>query len=112
MSAIGRGPGLHEVTYDDTPLQEYADLILDTLERLGTIEFQVLFADRCTRGEVIGLFLALLELLRLRRLRAEQDTLHGSIYLFLLVDALAVDQADPDGQSPTAIPRAEQDPNV
>ncbi len=112
MSAIGQGPGLHEITYEDTPLQEYADLILDTLERLGTIEFQVLFADRCNRGEVIGMFLALLELLRLRRLRAEQDTLHGSIYLFLLVEVLQVDQAGPDGQSPTVIPRAEQDSDV
>jgi segregation and condensation protein A len=112
MSAIGQGPGLHEVTYDDTPLQEYADLILDTLERLGTVEFQALFADRCARAEVVGLFLALLELLRRHQLRAEQDTLHGSIYLFLLVEVDEFDQADPDEQSPTLVPRIAEEPDL
>lgn len=87
MSSIGKGPGLHEVTYDDTPLAEYADLILDTLERLGPRKFQALFEDHTTRAEIIGLFLALLELLRNQRMRAEQDTTHGEIYLFLLVEA-------------------------
>jgi segregation and condensation protein A len=86
MSAIGQGPGLHEVTYDDTPIQEYETLILDTLEREGPLKFQALFADRANRAEIIGLFLALLELLRKRRARAEQDTLYGAIYLFLLVE--------------------------
>ena len=111
MTAIGQGPGLHEVTYDDTPLEEYVDLILDTLERLGTVEFHTLFADHGDRGEVIGMFLALLELLRRRQLRAEQDTLHGSIYLFLLVEVGELNDADPNRQPPTLIPRAAPDPD-
>lgn len=111
MTAIGRGPGLHEISYDDTPLQEYIDLILDTLERLGTIEFQTLFADRRDRAEVIGLFLALLELLRRRRMRAEQDTLHGSIYLFLLVEVTELNDTDPEEQVSTTITRADQSPD-
>jgi segregation and condensation protein A len=86
MSAIGQGPGLHEITYDDTPFQEYEALILDRLEYESPVEFQALFADRANRAEIVGLFLVLLELLRTRRLRAEQDTLHGTIYLFLLVE--------------------------
>jgi segregation and condensation protein A len=85
MSAIGQGPGLEEVTYDETPVEEYAALILDTLEREGPVTFQTLFVDCSTRLEIIGLFLALLELLRNQRLRAEQDRVHGAIYLFLPV---------------------------
>lgn len=87
MSAIGQGPGLHEVTYDDTPIVEYMILILDTLEHEGPVNFQLLFDNRSNRGEIVGLFLALLELVRTQRLRAEQDSLHGAIYLFLLDEA-------------------------
>jgi segregation and condensation protein A len=94
MSAIGQGPGLHEVTYDDTPIAEYRDYILDTLERRGTIKFHALFSDRFNRGEIVGLFLALLELLRWQRVRAEQDALHGSIYLFLPLDVSEPDNPD------------------
>lgn len=86
MSSIGKGPGLHEVTYDDTPLAEYADLILDTLERTGPAKFQALFTERSNRAEIIGMFLALLELLRNQRVRAEQDAMHGEIYLFLMIE--------------------------
>jgi len=84
MSAIGQGPGVHEVSYDDTPISEYADLILDTIEHRGPTRFHELFAERNNRAEIIGLFLAMLELIRNRRLRAEQDRLHGEIYLFIL----------------------------
>jgi segregation and condensation protein A len=96
MSAIGQGPGLHEVSFDDTPIEEYAILILDTLEREGPVEFQSLFVDRLNRAEIIGLFLALLELLRTQRLRAEQDTMHGAIYLFLLVEMPDLTERDHD----------------
>ena len=84
MAAIGEGPGFHEVTYDETPVSEWADLILDTIEQRGPTKFQALFADRDSRAEVVGLFLAMLELIRAHRLRAEQDVLHGEIYLFVL----------------------------
>ena len=96
MSSIGQGPGIHEVSYDDTPISEYKDLILDTLERKGSMKFQSLFADRSNRGEVIGLFLAILELLRGQRMRAEQDTPCGEIYLFLLEEAPIHEDDEPE----------------
>ncbi len=113
MSSIGRGPGSLEVTYDDTPVAEYRDYILDTLERRGTVEFQTLFADRFDRGEIVGLFLALLELLRCQRIRAEQDRLHATIYLFLLVEIPESDDLDqdaPDEPPASRAPRADQTP--
>ncbi len=86
MSSIGQGPGLHEVTYDDTPISEHRDFILDRLERRGPIQFGSLFDRESTRAEVVGMFLAVLELIRNRQLRAEQDALHGTIYLFALIE--------------------------
>jgi segregation and condensation protein A len=96
MSSIGQGPDLHEITYDDTPFEEYATLILDALQYRGPMEFEALFADYPSRAEIVGLFLALLELLRKRRVRADQDSLHGSIYLFLLVEVPESPESDDD----------------
>lgn len=84
MSSIGAGPGLHRVRYDERPIEEYQAEIVETLERAGPAPFHTLFHDRGDRAYIVGLFLALLELVRRRRLRAEQDTVHAVIYLFLL----------------------------
>jgi segregation and condensation protein A len=114
MSAIGQGPGLHEVTYDDTPFEEYEALILDRLDYRGPIEFHSLFADRSNRAEIVGLFLVVLELLRRQRVRAEQDRLHGTIYLFPLVEvpeAIDVDIRDSQSQSLAPIVWADRNPD-
>ena len=84
MTAIGQGPYRHEVRYDETPLELHAAEILALLEQEGPTTFQVLFADSLERAEIIGRFLALLELIRAQRVRAEQDRNFGTIYLFLL----------------------------
>jgi segregation and condensation protein A len=113
MSAIGQGPGLHQVTYDDTPLAEYAAMILDTLEYGGPTEFQALFADHVNRAEIVGLFLALLELIRKQRVRAEQDRAYGTIYLFLLMEAPEADDPDDtraDEPAPHTISLVRHDP--
>jgi segregation and condensation protein A len=67
MREVGaRGPDLHEVIYDDTPIDLHAADIEDRLRRDGPIGFRNLLMGR-TRSEMIGLFLALLELIRQRR---------------------------------------------
>lgn len=59
--------GEHQVTYDDTPIELHAADIVDRLKREagehGSMRFADLFAGR-QRGEMIGLFLAMLELVR------------------------------------------------
>ncbi|HUU96585.1 MAG TPA: segregation/condensation protein A [Phycisphaerae bacterium] len=84
MSAIGRGPGVADIRYDETPVEAHIDVILDRLARQSPTTFYALFGQRSDRVEIIGLFLALLELIRTERIRAEQDTAFGTIYLFLL----------------------------
>lgn len=59
--------GEHQVTYDDTPIELHAADIVDRLKRevgeSGSMRFADLFTGR-QRGEMIGLFLAMLELVR------------------------------------------------
>lgn len=84
MSAIGQGAGYHEVRYDETPIESYKQVIVESLLLGAGLTFSNLFAPRSTRAEVVGLFLALLELIREQRVRAEQERIGGAIHLFAL----------------------------
>ena len=92
--------GSHEVSYDDTPIELHAADIVDRLTRLAEsgdagsstpaeLELGSLVSGR-TRSEMIGLFLAVLDLVRRGRLAVRQDRVEASIYL-------ALRQEDADG---------------
>lgn len=80
MSRVGE----HRVVMDDTPVEIHAEDIVDRLTRLreealaagrtdgGEIEFAGVFEGR-TRSEAIGLFLAVLELVKQQRLHVRQE---------------------------------------
>src|SRR5690606_17130646 len=68
LASIGSGPSGHSVVYDDTPIALHADDIVDRLSRDGAMTLQALFVGRRGRSEMIGLFLATLELVRQKRL--------------------------------------------
>jgi len=64
--------GDHEVMYDDTPIGLHQADLIDRLERLapevgGKLRLRQIFEGR-NKSEMIGLFLALLELVKQRRL--------------------------------------------
>jgi segregation and condensation protein A len=93
LEQIGRKQEVHEVTVDDTPMALHAEDMVDSLERAGGMqEFEDVFTGR-TRAEMIGLFLALLELIRRRCIRVSQDRAFGPIRIHLL-DAAALQQVD------------------
>jgi segregation and condensation protein A len=73
MEAIGQRPVDHEVIYDDTPLELYEEDILDRLRRDGAMSFEKIFEGRTNRTEIVGLFLAILELVRLQKILAAQN---------------------------------------
>jgi segregation and condensation protein A len=52
----------------------------------GSIAFASFFTSENNRGEIIALFLALLELLRLKRIIVRQTVPFASIYVFLRED--------------------------
>lgn len=70
MGEIGIRRRVHEVVDDDTPLDLHAADIEDRLTRDGAQTLRQLFAARRSRGEIVGVFLALLELIREKRVIA------------------------------------------
>ena len=80
--------GDHEVVVDDTPIELHAEDIMDRLARDGEagesgrkrMTLQQVFRGR-TRSEMLGLFLAMLELLKEQRLGAKQDEESGLIWI-------------------------------
>jgi len=104
MEAVGARPGAHEVIYDDTPVELHAADILDRLQRDGPLTFRRIFEGRSGLGELLGLFLALLELVRLRKVFASQDRDFGEIHVHLnpnppAENAAGEAQADVSGPS-------------
>jgi segregation and condensation protein A len=79
--------GDHQVTYDDTPIEAHATDIMTVLQAPDAsasptreVEFAQVFKGR-TRSQMVGLFLALLMLVRDRKVAVRQDRIDGAIYL-------------------------------
>lgn len=89
MASIGHSAYGHEVLYDDTPITLHQADILDRLAREAarTLTLQTLFAGRTKKTELIGLFLATLELIRQKKVTLEQTDLQGEIRLALVEGA-------------------------
>ncbi|QQE10750.1 segregation/condensation protein A [Planctomycetota bacterium] len=80
LDSIGR-KNFHEVTYDDTPISVHADDIYDLLDSDGAMSLQQIFKGRTNRSEMIGLFLATLELARNNRVAIRQNAAKDDIEL-------------------------------
>jgi segregation and condensation protein A len=84
MSSIGAGAATHDVVFDDTPVALHAMDVVDRLQSEGgEIDFERVFIGR-SKVEMIGLFLALLELIRQQRVRVTQAGMFGPIRIVLL----------------------------
>ena len=86
MESIGHRIDSHDVIYDDTPTELHAADILDRLKREGSLSFGDIFAGRTNRSEIIGLFLALLELVRSKRVSITQEKNFSTISVELNSD--------------------------
>lgn len=77
--------GDHTVEIDDTPIALHQEDLIDRLQRTQnkTIHLQDAFAGQ-TAGQRVGMFLATLELTRLRRITVRQDDVNAAIELKLL----------------------------
>jgi segregation and condensation protein A len=76
--------GDHRVEYDDTPISLHQSDLVDRLESAPEkrLSLQDVFRGR-TRGEAIGLFLAMLELAREQKVGIRQDRINGTIEIEL-----------------------------
>ncbi len=71
---------------DDTPIDLYQVEILHRLQNQGPTVFERIFGDRPNHLVIIGLFLAMLELIREKLVWVEQAEGDGSLYLRALTD--------------------------
>jgi len=87
VSAMGRIMREHRATrpssivYDETPIHIYMKAIHDRLVRDGRMAFSEMFEPGMHKSAMIGVFLAILELVRHRHVLAEQNQLHGEIWI-------------------------------
>lgn len=72
-----------KVTYDDTPIQDYMNEVLEKVHLHTMISFTNLFEGIRERSRIIGFFLALLELVRLNRIKIEQPVNYADIQISL-----------------------------
>jgi segregation and condensation protein A len=84
VSAWGRvlrdnQPAAASIIFDETPLAVHMRSICEHVAERGGVAFSELFAAGMHKSTMIGLFLAILELVRAKRVRAEQDGLHTEL---------------------------------
>lgn len=111
MKSVGQVNQLSQIQ-DDTPIDLYQIEILDRLQKDGAMPMQKIFEGKTNRLVLIGLFLALLELIRNRLVWAEQPDPLGAIFLKALTSEpaeIAVQKAILSNPTPDA-PTADQPP--
>ena len=69
------------IRYDETPISVYIDRIGDRVRASGRVPFSEFFEGTNLRSKIVGIFLAVLELLRHHGFRAEQPSEYGEIYV-------------------------------
>jgi segregation and condensation protein A len=97
MASVGHSAYGHEVVYDDTPISLHQADIMDRLARERRagggegggqgLTLRALFEGRTSKSEMIGLFLATLELIRQKKIAVEQAETLGDIRIVLREDS-------------------------
>jgi segregation and condensation protein A len=72
-----------QIVVDETPIHVYQERILRLLGEAPRLAFADVFTAPRSRGRLVGIFLAVLELVKRRRVVAEQDEPFGTIWLCL-----------------------------
>ncbi|MEQ9616507.1 MAG: segregation/condensation protein A [Phycisphaerales bacterium] len=115
--------GDHEITYDDTPIELHEADIVDRIERLapelkGRLRLRQVFEGK-KKGEVIGLFLAVLELVKQRVLNVSIEDGGTEIVVSLRPESerdpamdFAGDESDEAEVEVAATPEAWEDDHI
>jgi segregation and condensation protein A len=87
VSAVGRVlrqhrvPQQQEIVYDDTPIHVFVGQIHEQLRHSGQVMFSEMFRPGMHKSSIVGVFLAVLELIRHHAIVAVQEDVHGDIRL-------------------------------
>ena len=88
VSALGRILRENQATqpssivYDDTPIHVFMERIHQRIVHDGQANLSQWFEAGMHKSALIGIFLAILELVRHHNVRARQDDPHGEIWVF------------------------------
>lgn len=77
------------IVYDDTPISTYVQRIHALVLEQGRVSFSSLFEGANAKSKIVGIFLAILELLRHYHLRAEQLADFGEIWVLPPLEPVA-----------------------
>jgi segregation and condensation protein A len=69
------------IVYDETPIQTYMQRIHRQLVSVRRAAFSEMFEPGMHKSAIVGVFLAILELVRHHSVRTEQGELHGEIWI-------------------------------
>ena len=83
-----------KIRYDDTPIEVHMERIKERLTTEGRILFTDFFEPGMHRSRMVGLFLAVLELIRHHHAAVEQDELFGEIWVLAPQSETAVSTDD------------------
>jgi segregation and condensation protein A len=72
-----------QIVMDDTPQHVHMERILERLAQAGRLSFADLFTPPHTRGRLLGIFLAVLELIKGRKIQAEQTEPFAEVWISL-----------------------------
>ena len=88
---LRRSPATNQtaIIYDDTPISTYVQRIYALVMEQGKVAFSSLFEGAYSKSKVVGIFLAILELLRHYHLRAEQPEPYGEIWVLPPLEPVA-----------------------
>lgn len=84
------------IRYDDTPISVHMERIGQLVRQQKRVAFSSLFEGENERSRIVGVFLAILELLRHHGFRAEQPKDYGEIWV--------LPPLEPDAEVPTLSP--------
>ncbi len=70
-----------QIVHDDTPIETHMERIEGLVTGRGKVAFSELFEEAMPRSRLVGMFLAILELVRRHRLAARQEGLFDEIWL-------------------------------
>ncbi len=108
VSAFGRivresqVPAASNIVYDDTPIHVHMQRIHERMVQDGRAAFSQMFAPGMHKSAMIGVFLAILELVRHHSAHTQQNDLHGEIWILpgdQFSDSLDVSNVDAYGQA-------------
>jgi segregation and condensation protein A len=100
VSAFGRvlkanqaNPGPENILYDETPIHVFMQRIVARMHGEGRVRFVEFFEGQVHKSTLIGMFLAMLQLMRYQHVRVTQQDLFDDIWLELGSEPLPADNS-------------------